>query len=85
MIRQVPGGRLCDTARQERRREHDVCVSERRGVDAVGEAEGVCAGGRGRGFAEGLGVGDGLEADYFGERGWVQPSWWDDIGAALFF
>lgn len=68
MVGQVSRGCFRNTAGKERRGEDDVCVSERRGVDAVGKAEGVCAGGRGRWFAKGLGVGDGLEADDFGER-----------------
>lgn len=85
VVRQVPCGRFSNTTRQERRREDDVVPSERRGVDAVGKAEGVCAGGRGRWLAEGLGVGDGLEADDLGERGRVQPRGRNDVGAALFF
>lgn len=71
MIGQVSRGCFRNTARKERRGEDDVCVSERRGIDAVREAEGVCAGGWGWGFAKGLGIGDGLEADDFGERSWV--------------
>lgn len=68
VIGQVSRGCFCNTAGKERRGEDDVCVSERRGVDAVGKAKGVCAGGWGWGFAKGLRVGNGLEADNFGER-----------------
>lgn len=71
VIGQVTRGCFGNTAGKERRGENDVCVAERRGVDAVGKAEGVCAGGRGWGFAEGLGIGNGFEADDFGERSWV--------------
>lgn len=71
VIRQVTRGRFRNTAGKEWRGEDDVCVSEGRGVDAVSEAEGVSAGGLGWGFAKGLGIGDGLEADDFGEGSWV--------------
>lgn len=93
MIRQIARGRLGDAARQERRRQYHlravvvVVTAERCAVvvvDTVREAECVGAGGRRWGFAEGLGVGDGFEADDFGERGWVQPGGRDYVGAALF-